>query len=49
VLPVSVAFACFTVGSVQLPLTLGVDSSIAGVLQGALVLCALLARGLTRR
>ncbi|NTU83523.1 MAG: ABC transporter permease [Chloroflexales bacterium] len=49
VLPVSVAFACFTVGSVQLPLTLGVDSSIAGVLQGALVLCALLARGLSRR
>jgi general nucleoside transport system permease protein len=49
VLPVSVAFASFTVGSVQLPLTLGVDSSIAGVLQGALVLSALLARGLSRR
>lgn len=49
VLPVAVAFASFTVGSVQLPLTLGVDSSIAGVLQGALVLFALLARGLSRR
>lgn len=47
--PVSVAFASFTVGSLQLPLTLNVDSSIAGVLQGALVLFALLARGLTRR
>ncbi len=49
VLPVAVLFACFTVGSVQLPLALGVDSSIAGVLQGALVLSALLARGLSRR
>lgn len=48
VLPVSVIFASFTVGSVQLPLALGVDSSIAGVLQGALVLSALLARGLRR-
>lgn len=46
VLPMSLAFASFTVGSVQLPLALGVDSSIAGVLQGALVLSALLARGL---
>jgi simple sugar transport system permease protein len=49
VLPVSVAFACFTVGSLQLPLTLNVDSSIAGVLQGALVLSALIARGLSSR
>lgn len=46
VLPVSVAFACFTVGSLQLPLALNVDSSIAGVLQGALVLSALVASGL---
>lgn len=49
VLPVSVLFAGFTVGSLQLPLALNVDSSIAGVLQGALVLFALLARGLSRR
>ena len=49
VLPVSVVFASFTVGSVQLPLALGVDSSIAGVLQGALVLFALLARGLVSK
>ncbi len=49
VVPVSVGFAAFTVGSVQLPLALGIDSSIAGVLQGALVLAALLARGLGRR
>jgi simple sugar transport system permease protein len=49
VLPVGLAFACFTAGSIQLPLALGIDSSIAGVLQGALVLFALLSRGLTLR
>lgn len=49
VLPVGFAFACFTVGSIQLPLALNIDSSIAGVLQGALVLFALLGRGLGRR
>jgi general nucleoside transport system permease protein len=43
-LPVSFAFAAFTVGAIQLPLALGIDSSIAGVLQGALVLFALAAR-----
>ena len=45
VLPVAAAFACFTAGSIQLPLALSIDSSIAGVLQGALVLFALAARG----
>lgn len=49
VLPVSAAFALFTVGSIQLPLKLGIDSSIAGVLQGALVLFSLLARGVSTR
>ena len=44
VLPVALAFACFTVGSIQLPLALNIDSSISGVLQGALVLFALAAR-----
>ncbi len=48
-LPVVLVFACFTAGSIQLPLTLSIDSSIAGVLQGALVLFALLGRGLGRR
>ncbi|WP_298815648.1 ABC transporter permease [Chloroflexus sp.] len=43
-LPIAVAFAAFTVGSIQLPLTLGIDSAIAGVLQGALVLFALATR-----
>jgi general nucleoside transport system permease protein len=49
VLPVALIFACFTAGSIQLPLALNIDSSIAGVLQGALVLFALLGRGLVRR
>lgn len=49
VLPVVVAFACFSVGSLPLPLSLNVDSSIGGVLQGALVLFALLGRGIAAR
>ncbi|NTV64263.1 MAG: ABC transporter permease [Oscillochloris sp.] len=49
VLPIALIFAVFTVGSVQIPLKLGADSSIAGVLQGALVLFALLGRGLSAR
>ncbi|EFO79940.1 inner-membrane translocator [Oscillochloris trichoides DG-6] len=49
VLPVAAAFAIFTVGSLQMPLALGADSSIAGVLQGAIVLFALLGRGLSMR
>ena len=48
VLPVAVVFAAFAVGSLQLPLALGADSSIAGVMQGALVLFMLIARGLRR-
>lgn len=44
-LPVVVLFAAFATGSLQLPLVLGADSSIAGVLQDALVLFALIGRG----
>lgn len=43
-LPVALVFAAFAVGSLQLPLALGIDSSISGVIQGALVLCALVGR-----
>jgi simple sugar transport system permease protein len=46
VLPVAALFAIFSIGSTQLPLTLGADSSISGVLQGALVLFALVMRAL---
>ncbi len=34
-------FACLNVGSIQLPMVLKVDSSLSGVIQGALVLSAL--------
>ena len=33
-------FACLGVGSIQLPMMLGMDSSLAGVIQGVLVLAA---------
>ncbi len=48
-LPVVLLFAVFMVGSIRLPLALNIDSSISGVLQGALVLFALAARGLAHR
>jgi ABC-type uncharacterized transport system permease subunit len=34
-------FACLNVGSIQLPMALQLDSSLSGVIQGALVLAAL--------
>jgi simple sugar transport system permease protein len=53
VLPVAVAFASFIIGSIRLSLidldsegAAGINSSISGVLQGALVLFALVASGL---
>jgi simple sugar transport system permease protein len=49
VLPIAVMFASFIVGSIRLPLVLQIDSSISGVLQGALVLFALAARGWKQR
>ncbi len=49
VLPVVFLFAAFTIGSVRLPLQLQIDSSISGVLQGALVLGSLVAQGIRKR
>jgi simple sugar transport system permease protein len=49
VLPVVLAFASFSTGSVRLPLQLNIDSSISGVLQGTLVLFALIAGGIQQR
>ncbi len=43
VAPVALFFSALSVGSLQLPLTLELESSLAGVLQGAIVLLALLA------
>jgi simple sugar transport system permease protein len=41
VAPVAFFFACLNVGSIQLPMMLQLDSSLGGVIQGALVLAAL--------
>jgi simple sugar transport system permease protein len=47
VIPVAAFFSALTVGSLQLPLVLQkVDSSLSGVIQGTLVLFALVGRGL---
>jgi simple sugar transport system permease protein len=39
--PVAFFFACLNVGSIQLPMMLQLDSSLGGVIQGALVLATL--------
>jgi len=46
---VSLFFAALNIGSIQLPIVLKVDSSLAGVLQGALVLFFMLMDGVRRR
>ena len=43
--PVALFFAALNIGSIQLPIVLRLDSSLAGVLQGVLVLFVLLADG----
>jgi simple sugar transport system permease protein len=47
--PVALFFSALNVGSIQLPIVLRQDSSLAGVLQGTLVLFVLLAQGLRQR
>ena len=42
-------FACLNVGSIQLPMVLQVDSSLSGVIQGALVLATLGVHALRKR
>jgi simple sugar transport system permease protein len=42
-------FACLNVGSIQLPMMLQIDSSLSGVIQGALVLTTLFFYGWTNR
>ena len=46
---VALFFAALNVGSIQLPIVLKQDSSLAGVLQGTLVLFVLLAQGVRQR
>lgn len=47
--PVAFFFAALSVGSIQLPMVLKLDSSLAGVIQGAFVLAALGVSGWRRR
>jgi ABC-type uncharacterized transport system permease subunit len=47
--PVAFFFSALNVGSLQLPMALRMESSLSGVIQGTLVLFALLARGFSER
>lgn len=49
VAPVTFFFAVLNIGSIQLPIVLKLDSSLAGVIQGVLVLSVLLMQGLRER
>jgi simple sugar transport system permease protein len=49
VAPVALFYAAVNIGSVQLPITLQLDSSLSGVLQGTLVLFVLLGEGIRQR
>ncbi len=45
VAPVALFYAALNIGSIQLPITLKLDSNLSGVIQGTLVLFVLLAEG----
>jgi simple sugar transport system permease protein len=47
--PVALFFAALNIGSIQLPVVLKLDSSLAGVLQGTLVLFVLMADGVRQK
>ena len=49
VAPVALFFAALNIGSIQLPIVLKLDSSLSGVLQGALVLFVVLMEGARQR
>jgi general nucleoside transport system permease protein len=46
---VAFGFAALNIGSIQLPIVLKLDSTLSGVLQGALVLFVLMMDGVRRR
>ena len=46
---IALFFAALNVGSIQLPLVLQVDSSLSGVIQGAVVLAVLVVHGWSAR
>jgi ABC-type uncharacterized transport system permease subunit len=47
--PVALFFAALNIGSIQLPIVMKLDSTLSGVLQGALVLAVLLMDGVRQR
>jgi simple sugar transport system permease protein len=47
--PVAFFFAALNFGSIQLPIVMKLDSSLSGVLQGALVLFVLMMDGIRKR
>ncbi len=47
ILPVAFFFSALNIGSLKLPLDLDLESSLAGVIQGTLVLFVLLGRGVS--
>jgi ABC-type uncharacterized transport system permease subunit len=49
VAPVALFFAALNIGSIQLPIVLKLDSTLAGVLQGSLVLAVILVDGMRKR
>jgi general nucleoside transport system permease protein len=49
VAPVSLFFAALNIGSIQLPIVLKLDSTLAGVLQGALVLFVVIMNGVRQQ
>jgi simple sugar transport system permease protein len=46
---IALFFACLNVGSIQLPMMFQLDSSLSGIIQGTIVLVALLVHGWRRR
>lgn len=49
ILPIAFFFSALNIGSLQLPLSLQLESSLSGVIQGTLVLFALLGQGLSQK
>lgn len=47
--PIALFFAALTIGGIQLPIVLKLDSSLTGVLQGSLVLFVMLAQGVKQK
>ena len=48
VVPVALFFAILNIGSIQLPIMLGLESTVSGVLQGAMVLFMLIMEGVNK-